>query len=115
MIVFIFGAAGLSLLFLQQEPSVTHEVAIVLTDRGFEPQELTIQEGTMVTFSTTLDRPYWPASDAHPSHTNYPEFDPRHALSPQESWSFTFNNAGIWNFHDHLRSYFSGTVRVTSK
>lgn len=88
------------------------DVSVVLTDQGFEPRDIRISAGTTVTFTTTRHNQFWPASDPHPVHTIYPAFDPRRPLDPSESWSFTFDTAGQWGFHDHVRSYFTGTMYV---
>ena len=88
------------------------EVVIVLTDVGYEPSDVTISVGTTITFTTTRDTFHWPASNLHPNHTIYPEFDPLAPVPPEENWSFTFDKAGKWNFHDHLRSYYRGTITV---
>jgi len=85
---------------------------VLLTDKGFQPREIVLKKGGVVTFSTSRDKPFWPASDLHPSHGIYPEFDPGRPLLPSESWSFTFDKVGEWNMHDHLRSYFTGTIYV---
>lgn len=87
-------------------------VSIVLKEEGFEPRDIRVSRGTRVTFSTTRQNKFWPASNAHPAHDVYPEFDPLKSLEPGESWSFTFEKAGVWGFHDHVRSYFTGTVHV---
>lgn len=88
------------------------EVSVVMTKSGFEPENLTIRKGTTVTFSTNVDRPFWPASDLHPTHEVYSDFDPRRSLAPDETWSFKFDRVGEWNMHDHLRSYFTGSIKV---
>lgn len=85
---------------------------IVLTDKGFTPEEVTIALHGTVTFSTTLQEPFWPASNPHPWHTLYHGFDPMQPIAPNRTWSFTFDKPGDWGFHDHLRSYFLGTVHV---
>jgi plastocyanin len=87
-------------------------VRVVLTETGYEPSDLVIERGTTVEFSTTAGRPHWPASNLHPSHTEYSEFDPLQPVEPDQTWSFTFNDVGEWGFHDHLRSYFSGKITV---
>lgn len=87
-------------------------VSVVLTDSGFEPRELTIEKGTEVVFSTTAGRPYWPASNLHPTHEIYSAFDPQRALAPEETWSFVFERVGTWNMHDHIRAYYTGTIHV---
>ena len=46
----------------------------------------------------------------HPTHAIYPEsggcigskFDACKGLKEGESWSFTFNEKGTWNYHDHF-------------
>ncbi|MEX0652017.1 MAG: hypothetical protein WD509_00900 [Candidatus Paceibacterota bacterium] len=85
---------------------------ITLGDDGFIPSELTILEGESVTFVTTRSNFFWPASNLHPSHSIYSEFDPKRPLTPEESWTFTFNKSGQWEYHDHLTPYFIGTIFV---
>lgn len=89
-----------------------NEVSIVLTDNGFEPPHLRIKEGTTVVFSTTRAYAFWPASNLHPSHELYSAFDPKQPINPGVTWSFVFDKAGTWDFHDHVRSYFTGTIYV---
>ena len=89
---------------------------IKITSSGFTPSELTISRGETVTFINKDTEEHWPASAQHPTHTIYPGsniekcgtaeqesiFDACHGLSPGESWSFTFNEVGTWNYHEHL-------------
>ena len=88
----------------------THTVT--RTERGFEPSRLLVNKGDSVTFVTELNNQFWPASDSHPTHGKYSEFDPKRALEPGESWSFTFDRAGVWAFHDHLASAYVGKILV---
>jgi plastocyanin len=88
------------------------EVSVVLTDQGFEPKSFRIDRGTTVTFSTTRDHQFWPASNPHPTHDIDPQFDPQVPIEPNQTWSFTFNQPGAWGMHDHIRSYYTGTVYV---
>lgn len=92
--------------------SAQHNVSIVLTDRGFEPNEIRIKVGTVVTFSTTRPSEFWPAANPHPTHTTFSTFDARQAISASSTWAFTFEKAGSWGYHDHIRSYFVGTIYV---
>ncbi|MCE9549076.1 hypothetical protein K8Q98_01620 [Candidatus Nomurabacteria bacterium] len=87
--------------------------SIVLTKDGFSPKEISIRQGDSVVFSSNLGQPFWPASDLHPTHGVYPEFDPRQPVDGASSWSFTFNQAGDWRFHDHLNSLFTGRIKVS--
>lgn len=90
--------------------STTHEIK--LTEDGFSPQTITITKGDTITFTTARDKPFWPASDLHPTHTIYPEFDPRKPIDPDKSWSFRFDRVGEWRFHDHLSPLFRGVITV---
>lgn len=114
-------AGGAILLFLMYSLSKNRdivdargqlEVAIVLTEEGFVPEFVQISPGTAVIFTTTRAHPFWPASNEHPSHTLFPAFDPKRPLASHESWSFTFDEVGERRFHDHIRSYYTGTMYV---
>jgi plastocyanin len=91
------------------EPSVT----IVRTNDGYEPSEVTIKKGDIILWTNESDEYHWPASDLHPTHGVYPEFDPLTPLAPAEDWKFQFNQVGDWKFHDHIRANKLGTVTVT--
>lgn len=88
------------------------EVSIVLTDQGFEPAHVRIKAGTTVTFTSARDKQFWPASNPHPSHGLFPGFDPKRPIPPNESWSFVPDKPGVWGFHDHIRSYYTGILYV---
>lgn len=95
------------------EPTgVIHEV--VLTPDGYEPSEITIGVGDTIRFSASesYGRLHWPASNIHPSHEIYPEFDPLRPIEPEDTWSFVFGKKGEWRFHDHLAPYHTGTITV---
>ncbi len=85
---------------------------IELHEDGFHPQELNIKLNDVVKFTSTTGRPFWPASDFHPTHTIYSEFDPKNPISPDKSWSFKFERVGKWRLHDHLAPYYTGTINV---
>jgi plastocyanin len=92
------------------------------TNDGFEPQSISIAQGETVRFVNNSPRELWVAGDNHPTHTLYPEksaadclgtsFDTCHALQAGKFWEFTFNHAGSWGFHNHLRAIDRGTVVV---
>lgn len=88
------------------------EYMVVRTKEGFEPQNLSIHRGDTVMFSSIQDMPFWPASNNHPIHEIYPEFDPGRPIDPHETWEFRFWNVGIWKYHDHLFGPIRGTITV---
>ena len=99
---------------------------VTRTDDGFSPTPLTIKKGSTVTFVNNSSEPSWPASAMHPTHTVYPGsdiqkcgsdeqgsiFDACKGLENGESFSFTFNEAGEWGYHDHLNSKKFGKIIV---
>lgn len=90
--------------------SQTQEV--ILTENGFIPNEITIKASDLIKFSTTANKAFWPASDLHPTHGIYPEFDPQSPIEPNKSWTFQFLKTGQWKYHDHLSPYNRGLVTV---
>lgn len=79
---------------------------------GFEPSTLTVEKGTTVIFRNDEIKDRWPASDPHPAHVIYPEFDPKVPIKSADQWLFVFDKVGEWKFHDHLYPEFQGTIKV---
>lgn len=88
----------------------THRITV--TGNGFSPNVLSIKQGEAIVFTTSLDRPFWPAADLHPTHQTYAAFDPKKPINAQDTWSFTFNQPGVWTFHDHLNPSATGQITV---
>lgn len=91
-----------------------NELIIRMTENGFEPKELTVVEGDEVLFINNDDVERWPASNLHPTHGLYPEFDPLKGIKPGDSWKMTFAKVGTWRMHDHLIPHMTGTIVVLS-
>ncbi|MCX6819757.1 MAG: hypothetical protein NT019_00485 [Candidatus Adlerbacteria bacterium] len=89
-----------------------HTVVVTRTAAGFIPKTVLIHRGDTVRFVSTTGAPFWPLSDPHSSQGISLAFDPGRALTPNEQWSFTFEQAGVWNFHDRLLAEMRGSVLV---
>jgi len=96
-------------------PEETSKYVITYTDNGYQPSTLTIPLGSKVTFRNNSTNPHWPASDLHPSHNLYAEFDPQEAILPNKNWAFIFDTPGLWAFHNHLQSFQGGHITVLNK
>ena len=79
---------------------------------SFDPQNIKIKKCTKVVFENVGTKEHWPASDLHPTHSIYPEFDPQRPVEPGDSWTFVFGKVGNWRYHDHLFPATRGTVTV---
>ena len=119
-------------LLIQAEPIFAHEkegpgtTVIHMTQNGFEPKEVTIEQGDTVIFENRDTKGRWPASNIHPTHRLYQDndiemcgresktipFDACDVIPPGESYSFSFIHAGEWGLHDHLSPNFKGTIIV---
>ena len=99
---------------------------VVYGNSGFSPTPLTIKKGETVVFENKSSRNMWVASAMHPSHRAYPEtdiekcgtgdaedmFDACKGFGPGTSWSFTFDDVGVWKYHDHLNAKNFGSITV---
>ena len=100
---------------LEQKAPQSTSYPITINPDGVTPKELTIAVGDTVEFRNSDVKPHWLASNPHPAHTDYSEFDPKTALAPGGIWTFKFDKAGTWKFHDHLNGrnlQFQGTIIV---
>lgn len=88
----------------------THTVSY--TNSGYTPGVITVKAGDTVKFVNNSSSNMWPASNNHPTHTIYPEFDAKTAIPLGGQWSFTFSKLGTWGYHDHLMPGRTGTVIV---
>lgn len=85
---------------------------IEMTPNGFEPETITVDENSTIIFLNKDSEAHWPASNDHPTHEIYPEFDPRKTINPGESWPFKPTKVGTWKYHDHLFPHRRGTLIV---
>lgn len=88
---------------------------VTYTDSGFSPKEITIKAGDTVNFVNESSKSFWPASNPHPVHTDYPEFDAKKDISAGDTYSFKFEKVGTWGYHNHKNPSQIGTVIVTTK
>lgn len=98
--------------FFFEDAITDNDVVIHVTDNGFEPSEIDIAKGQRVVWINDTSAYTWPASNIHPTHSIYSEFDPKEPFAPKEVWSFIFDKVGTWRFHDHLKPSKGGIVEV---
>lgn len=104
-------------------------VPVLYTNKGFEPETLTVALGTTVEWENVSDKLMWVASDPHPSHTDLPGFNSWGTEGNTEdaptSWvptvyaheqggfyRYTFTKTGTWTYHNHLVPADRGTIIV---
>jgi plastocyanin len=85
---------------------------VEITSSGFSPKDIEINVGDTVTWDNKDSKAHWPASDNHPTHTLYSEFDALRGIGSGEEYSFTFDKKGSWEYHDHMNPSLTGTITV---
>lgn len=85
---------------------------IAFNGTAYSPSSLTIKKGDIVVFKNNSDKKFWPASNDHPGHTLYPEFDADRGIEAGGKYEFKFAKAGSWGFHDHLTPSAKGVIKV---
>ena len=83
---------------------------VVISNDGFDPTVLKVKVGTKVTWFNKDVQPHWPVADAGTKVIT--GFDAKNGLSQGETFSFTFDKAGILKYHDQLNPSLTGTVEV---
>lgn len=88
-------------------------VYVTISASGFNPSDITVKKGQKVIFVNKDKKMHWPASNPHPTHYIYPEFDPKQPIPPGGSWEFVFQKVGTWLYHDHLNPETNGSITVS--
>ncbi len=92
----------------------TGDITVIYDVNGFSPSAITIKKGTSVLFLNKTGKKASVASNDHPAHLLYPEFDQyKTDAKGKDEFRFTFEKAGTWGYHDHLNASMTGTVTVT--
>lgn len=110
----------------QTDTTDTDSSMVMYTTSGYSPATLRVKKGTPVIFKNESDQQMWTASAIHPTHTVYPGsdikkcgtddsttiFDMCKGYASGQQWSFAFNKAGTWKYHNHLHPADTGTIVV---
>lgn len=103
-----------------EESTSNNQGVVTYSDSGYSPNPLRIKAGATVTFKNSSSRAMWTASAMHPTHRAYPitggcigsTFDACRGVQSGDSWSFKFDIAGTWKYHDHLNPSATGSIIV---
>ena len=93
-------------------PTPSERMMITYKDNGFEPSDLTVKKGTVITVKNESGHTMQFASNDHPAHRDNPEMNIK-TLAPGESDSYTATAVGTWGFHNHFDENQTGNITVT--
>lgn len=88
---------------------------IEITVDGFMPSEITVDTNSTIFFLNKDKESHWPASNPHPTHNLYPQFDPQMPIESGKSWAFKPTRIGEWKYHDHLNPHKGGILKVADE
>lgn len=104
--------------------STSEITEVLITEEGFIPDRIEIDQGATVVWRNQIERPSWPASNFHPTHSLYKTeksgcissaLDACRGLEKGEEFSFVFDKPGHWGMHDHLYPAFTMRVSVLAE
>ncbi len=102
--IFMFGMFILK--FVDQQSTIT------ITEEGFSPKVKTVKHLSKIRFINSSSTGHWIASDSHPTHEMYPDFDSKKAIMPGEEWEIEIKRGGEISYHDHINPQFTGVIKV---
>ncbi len=82
---------------------------------AFTPSAVDIKVGDYVIFKNKSQADLWVASNPHPTHTDYPEFNSQKPIPPGGKFQFQFLKAGNFGYHNHLNPSATGTINVSQR
>lgn len=88
------------------------QVEIAITEDGFMPETILVNPGTTITWVNESDDPIRVASNPHPDHDGLDGLDSQEAIGPGATYTFVFEAAGEFGYHDHYNPETNGTVVV---
>ena len=98
-----------------QSPTPTdaeqNEATVTLTSTGFSPKTVTIKAGDKVVWNNESGKDATVDSTPHPVHTSYPLLN-LGGFSDGETLELVFEEAGTYNYHNHLNASQTGSVIV---
>lgn len=86
-------------------------VTVDIAGFNFSPAVVKIKVGDIIKWTNSDDAPHKVASNPHPAHTDLPGLV-SDVLSKGDSYSFTFDKVGTFEYHCHLHPSMSATVIV---
>lgn len=93
--------------------SAPKTVNISYTNSCFVSGNQSIKKGDTIRFTNNSNGSMWPASDRHPEHDIYSEFDSKGPIGNGGMYTFTFTRTGTWGYHDDIKPGCGGAITVS--
>src|SRR3989344_734465 len=87
------------------------EITINMSEIMFKPQNIKVSKGTKITWVNDENAGHYVNTDPHPGHSYYPAQNSEY-LEKSESYSLTFDQAGIYPYHCSSHTSMTGNLLV---
>lgn len=98
-----------------QAPTQVQVAAVVtISSSGFSPATVEIKKGQSVTWKNADTANHQPSSDPYPTNTGLADLGRSEVLKQNDEFTYQFEKAGTYTYHDNLNPYkLKGTVIVS--
>lgn len=93
----------------QTKPVVLNQITI--TAEGFNPATITIKPGTKVVWTNKDSSLHQIQANPHPTGKSLPSLKSA-ILNSQQTYEYTFNKIGTYEYHDQLKPTINGKINV---
>ena len=90
------------------EGNTKEETIVTYTSDGFSPEVITVVVGSEIIFINDSEDEMWVEIGSHDNHTDASD----HPYGPGESFTYTTNEVGKFEYHNHLSAADTGTIIV---
>lgn len=94
------------------EGKASQLIAVTIDDNGFQPAKITANLCDRLRLTNGSQALRQPAADPHPTHSSFPELDPKRPLQPGEAFEVILNRPGRYGWHDHLNPGLKGQIVI---
>lgn len=116
MVVIALGLASQIARETVTKPTPGSEQAqVAIVDNNFSPAVLQVKVGTTVTWTNQEDVEHWIASDPYPDNDETPGLNTGQKMGRGDSYSYTFEEAGTYTYHDDMSPTTGGTIIVVEE
>jgi plastocyanin len=116
VVVFVAAVVAVTLLANRdsndQKSPATVKVAVVrITQQGFQPATVTVEQGTKVTWINDDANLHQVAANPYPKSTDLPRLKSE-ILNNAQTYVYTADTVGTFGYHDQLNPTINGTLVV---
>jgi plastocyanin len=87
------------------------EVRISITEEGFSPATVTVEQGMTVVWSNDTAKPHRVGANPYPDASSLPGLQSGD-IAPGDTYAYTFDAAGTYGYTDYTEPTVGGSVQV---